>query len=208
MIKLLIADDHKVLLDGFLSIFEKVENIQVMGTANNGQQVLDFLKDQEVDIVLMDINMPVLNGVETCKKITKKFAAVKVIALSMYRQVSYIKRMKQNGAQGYLLKDDSSDTMIEAIQKVHEGEEYYSSQLKDILLNSVFQEKASKSTNVTKREKEVLEHIAKGLTNAEIGSKLFLSEHTIISHRKNLLSKFNAKNTADLVRIAMEKGII
>lgn len=208
MINILIADDHKVLMDGFISIFKNVEEFQVVASANNGKEVLELLSKTKVDIALLDINMPILNGVETCKKINKDYPDVKVIALSMYRQASFIKRMKQNGAKGYVLKDDSADILIEAIHKVHGGEEYYSDQLKNILMNNVFQEKNFDANSITKREKEVLELIAKGLTNKEISEKLFVSDHTAISHRKNLLSKFNAKNTADLVRIAMEKGLI
>ncbi len=208
MINILIADDHKVLMDGFVSIFKNVEDFHVVASVNNGQEVLDKLKETEVDIVLLDINMPVLNGVETCKKISKDYPQVKVIALSMYRESSFVKRMKQNGAKGYLLKDDSADIIIEAIHTVSKGKEYYSDQLKNILFNQVFEEKTFNTAAVTKREKEVLELIAEGMTNKEIGDKLFVSNHTIISHRKNLIEKFNAKNTAELVKLAIEKGVI
>ncbi len=208
MIKILIADDHKVLVDGFVALFEKVDDFQVIGTVNNGKEVLNTLSTSEVDIVLMDINMPVLNGVETCKRISKKYPNIKVIALSMYREASFVKRMKQNGAKGYILKDDSADTIIEAIHEIYKGKEYYSDQLKNILYNQVFTKRSTNTTAVTKREKEVLALIAEGMTNKEIGKKLFVSDHTIISHRKNLIEKFDAKNTAELVKLAIEKGII
>lgn len=208
MIKILIADDHTVLMDGFISIFENVNNFEVIDTVNNGEEVLKVLAEKEVDIILLDINMPVLNGVETCKKITKEYPTVKVIALSMYRQASFIKRMRQNGAKGYVLKDDTSEVIKEAILEVYNGGEYYSEQLKNIVMNNVFQEKRDDVSMVTKREKEVLELIAQGLTNKAISEKLFLSDHTVVSHRKNLISKFNAKNTAELVKITMEKGLI
>lgn len=208
MINILIADDHTVLMDGFISIFKNVDNFHVVASVNNGAKVLEVLAEKEVDIVLLDINMPVLNGVETCKKISKEYPEVKVIALSMYRQASFIKRMRQNGAKGYVLKDDTAEIITEAIQKVYQGREYYSEQLKNIVMNNVFQKEQSNVSMVTKREKEVLELIAQGLTNKGISEKLFLSDHTVVSHRKNLISKFNAKNTAELVRITMEKGII
>lgn len=208
MINILIADDHKVLRDGFISIFENVDDFNVVASVNNGKEVLKALSSTPVDVVLMDINMPELNGVEACKKISKKYPKVKVVALSMYRESSFVKRMKQNGAKGYLLKDDSAETIIDAIHEINKGKEYYSDQLKYHLYSEVFHEKRSNSTVITKREKEVLQLIANGMTNKEIGKKLFVSDHTIISHRKNLIEKFSAKNTAELVKLAVEKGVI
>jgi len=208
MINLLIADDHKVLLDGFLSIFEKEKDMNVVATATNGKEVLELLKTNVVDICLLDINMPEYNGVQTCKKIMKLYPHQKVVALSMYRQSSFIKRMKQSGAKGYMLKDDSADELIDAIRRVDNGEEYYSKQLKEILLNNIFEAKSSNQDKITKREQEVLNLLSEGFTNSEIAKKLFLSEHTIISHRKNLLSKLQAKNSVELVKIALEKGFI
>jgi len=208
MINIMIADDHKVLLDGFSAIINNIDNLQVVATSSNGEEVLDQLSSTEVDIILLDINMPILNGVETCKKITKRFPKVKVIALSMYGQRSFIKRMKQNGAKGYVLKDDSALVLIEAINIVYDGGEYYSKQVKELLINDVISMKSPFGDSLTNREKEVLELLAKGLTNNEIGETLFLSSHTIISHRKNMVQKFGAKNTAELIKITMEKGLI
>ena len=208
MIKLLIADDHKVLLDGFISIFEKETDLEVVATASNGIEVLSFLSTIKVGICLLDINMPELNGVQACKKIMKKYPAIKVIALSMYKQASFIKRMKQNGAKGYLLKDDTADELIEAIRTVDQGGEYYSKQLTQILMNNIFEKDDFNQDSITKREKEVLVLMCEGLTNRDISEKLFLSEHTIISHRKNLLIKLKAKNSVEMVKIALEKGLI
>lgn len=207
MIKLLIADDHKVLLDGFKSLFENISDIDVVATVKNGAEVLETLKNTKVDVVLLDINMPVLNGVEACKKIKKLYPEIKVVALSMYKEVSYVKRMKTYGASAYLLKDDSSEEIVKAIYKVNDGGEYFSMQLKDLLFNNVFSDDLGVVT-LTKREKEVIQLISEGLSNKEIGEKLILSTHTIDSHRKNLLSKFDAKNKAELVKKAMEKGML
>lgn len=207
MIKILIADDHKVLLDGFLSIFQSYNQIEVVATAANGQQVLDRLKEVEVDIALLDINMPILNGVETCKKIKTKFPKTKVIALSMYRQKSYIKRMIQHGAMGYLLKDDSAEEIIDAITSVHQGKKYFSRQLSSDVFDAQTN-RDQKIADITSREQEVLNLIAQGLSNKSIGLKLSISIHTVDSHRKSLLSKFQAKNAAELVRMASEKGLL
>lgn len=208
MVRLLIADDHQVLIDGFKSIFDYEEGIHVVATALNGQEVLDHLKDIEVDVILLDINMPVLNGVETTKRITKKYPAVKVIALSMYDQQSYFKRMMQYGARGYLLKNDPIDEILIAISTVMQGQRYISEKLRDQLSSIEFLTGSKQDVEISTRELDVLKLISEGMTDTEMAEKLFISSHTVNSHRKNLLSKFNAKNSAVLVKKALEKGLI
>lgn len=211
MIQLLIADDHQILLDGFKSIFDNIDDIEVVGTANNGQEVLDFVAQQVVDVILLDINMPVLNGVETCKRLTKLYPSIHVIALSMYDQQSYFKRMIQYGACGYLLKNDNIDEIEKAIRTVMSGEKYISSQLQEQFASIDFLAKTSRdnySAALSPRELDVLKLVAEGFTDPKIAEQLFISHHTVNSHRKKMLSKFNAKNTAELVKISMERGII
>lgn len=211
MIRLLIADDHQVLLDGFISIFDTIEDISVVGTAQNGREVLKFLENNSVDVILLDINMPVLNGVETCKKVTKLYPKVKVVALSMYDQQSYFKRMIQYGAKGYLLKNDGSEEIERAIRKVLDGGRYISSKMHSMLssIDYLAGKKVSlMGAEISPRELEVLSLVAEGLTDQQVASRLFISRHTVNSHRKSLLLKLDAKNTADLVRLAMEKGVI
>lgn len=210
MISLLIADDHQVLLDGFIAIFDTVNDIEVVCTAHNGTEVLARLESHQVDVVLLDINMPVLNGVETCKKLTKKHPQTKVIALSMYDQQSYFKRMMQYGAQGYLLKNDTAEVIEAAIRSVHNGEVYVSEQMKAKLtsIDYLIGKNTGSDPVISDREREVLQLIADGCTDQEVADRLYLSHHTANSHRKNLLSKMGAKNTAELIKITMEKGII
>ena len=211
MVNLLIADDHQVLLDGFISIFDKIDDIDVVATAHNGQEVLDYLEIHPVDIVLLDINMPILNGVETCKVIGKRYPDVKVVALSMYDQQSYFKRMMQYGAMGYLLKNDAVEEIERAIRLVLDGEKYVSTQLRDMLTSLNFlagNNKEVYGSEVSPRELEVLQWVAEGFTDPQIAEKLFISSHTVSSHRKNLILKFDAKNTAELVKKALERGII
>lgn len=211
MIRLIIADDHQVLLDGFNAIFDQIDDIEVVATAQNGKEVLNLLKTQQTDVILMDINMPVLNGVEACKKITKSYPGIKVIALTMYDQQSYFKRMIQYGAKGYLLKNDKADEIESAIRKVVEGGIYVSSQLQSMLTSIDFisgKKSSMMGFEISDREKEVLSHIAEGRTDQEISKLLFISFHTVNSHRKNLLLKMGAKNTAELVKKAMNKGIL
>lgn len=211
MIRLLIADDHQVLLDGFISLFDDVPDIEVVGTAKHGKEVLSFLEENEVDVILLDINMPVMNGVEACKKVSKKYPEIKVIALSMYDQQSYFKRMIQYGARGYLLKNDSAEEIEKAIRKVSDDGRYVSSQMQHALTSVEFISNNQKSKGVkdiSERELEVLGLIADGGTDQEIAKQLFISFHTANSHRKNLLLKFDAKNTAELVKKAIEQGRI
>ena len=211
MIRLLIADDHQVLLDGFISIFDEIEDIEVVATAHNGKEVLNYLKKNELDVILLDINMPVLNGVETCKLVSKKYPDVRVVALSMYDQQSYFKRMMQYGAKGYLLKNENTDEIVKAIRKVMEGGIFISAQLQSMMSSIDYISGKPSSllgTVLTPREKEVLLLISEGLTDQDISQKLFISHYTANSHRKNLLLKMDAKNTAELVKKAMEKGII
>lgn len=207
-IRIFIADDHQLLLDGMAKIIEDIPDMQLVGTALSGEDTLAYLKDHPVDVVLLDINLPGLNGVEICKRISKYHPEVKVLTLSMYKRPSYIQRMLQFGAMGYLLKDDRAEEIENGIRKVMQGEHYFSSQIKLDLLSILQQKNKAKSQEITDRELEVLECIAHGLTNQEISEKLFLSQHTIESHRKNILAKLEAKNTADLIRIAIEKGLI
>ncbi len=209
MITVLIADDHQVLLDGFVSIFDDIDDIKVVGTVSNGKQVLDFVSNNSPDIILLDINMPVLNGVETCKKLTNNHPDVAVIALSMYDQSSYYKRMMQYGAKGYLLKNDNAEEIIQAIREVNTGGIYVSSKMQVTIQGEAITKLSNPSSfDVSGRELEVLQEIAAGLTDQQIGKKLFISHYTVTSHRKKLFQKLQANNAAQLVRIAMEKGLI
>ncbi len=208
MTRLLLADDHQILLDGFVAILQGVDDMQVVATASDGKRVLDLLDEHEVDVVLLDINMPEMNGVETCKKITKKYPDVKVIALSMHKRPSFIKRMMQYGAMGYILKDDDATEIIKGIRRVMRGEKHFSLRVQDLVLEMNLEKRKSEGTEISEREVEVLRLISQGLTNQEIAEKLFLSFHTADSHRRNLVEKLGAKNTADLVRIGLERGYI
>ena len=207
MIQILIADDHQVLLDGFSAIIEKVEDMNVAATASNGLQVLEILKTIQIDIVLLDINMPVLNGVETCQEIQKNHPSVNVIALSMHKKQSFIKRMMQYGAKGYILKDDPSSEIILGIREVLLGNKFYSRRVMDVIL-SFDKTKTLEQSSISDREIEVLQLISEGMTNQRIADLLHLSPHTTESHRRHLLSKLDAKNTAELVRKGIAKGLI
>lgn len=211
MIRVFIADDHQVLLDGLNTLLESVDDLTVVGTAHNGQEVLDFLQKESVDVILLDINMPVLNGIETCKRLNKDFPDVKVLALSMYEKASFIQQMLKNGALGYILKNTGQDELVEAIRTVHAGEQYLSKVVSDTLMQSLIGKAAASRQYIpemTRREKEVLALIAKELTTQEISDELHISLNTVETHRKNLLSKFGVRNSVGLIKVALERGLL
>ena len=177
----------------------------------NGREVLDLIEEMVPDVILLDINMPVLDGVETCKRISKKYKKIKVMALSMYDQQSYFKRMMKFGAKGYLLKNDTAEEIVKAIRFVMEGGRYVSPQLSSIFSSIEFitnRQTPQTGLAISSRELEVLILIAEGNTNHGIGRQLHISHHTVNSHRKHLLAKLDAKNNAELVKKAMEKGVL
>lgn len=210
MIKLLIADDHQVLIEGLVELLNGFEHIEIVKTVNNGQQVLDALNDHNIDVILLDINMPILNGLDACKKIKQKYPDTKVLALTTLDKGSFIQQMLKNGASGYLLKNTSQDELITAIETVYRGETFINEQTNKILLNSLMNQKPNEAfiPTLTRREKEVLDLIAKEMTTNEISEALHISLNTVETHRRNLIQKFNVRNSVGLVREAMLKGIL
>lgn len=210
MIKLLIADDHQVLIQGLVELLNGLTHIQVTHTASNGQEVLDILGKNSIDVILLDINMPIMNGLDACKKITQKYPQTKVLALTTLNKGSFIQQMLKNGASGYLLKNTSQDELITAIETVYRGETFLNDQTNKILLNSLMNQKPNEAfiPTLTRREKEVLDLIAKEMTTTEMSKELHISLNTIETHRRNLIQKFNVRNSVGLVREAMLKGII
>ena len=188
-------------------------DIRCVAEAKTGTQVLQLLKENEVDLILMDINMPELNGIETCKLVKKDYPGIKILALSMFKEASMIKLMLENGASGYLLKNAGQDEVLEAIRKVHLGQEYYSFDVLQTVMRSLTkkgEENKSKPfiPSLTRREKQVLQLIVDEYTTAEIADKLFISFGTVETHRRNLLMKLDARNTAGLVRMALEYKLL
>jgi len=212
MIKLLIADDHKVFRDGINSIIDDVEDIQVVGQAADGREVLSQLEEVQPHVILMDISMNEAGGIETTLLVRKQYPNIKILALSMHEESNYIIKMLEAGASGYLLKDAGSSEMIKAIRAVASGATYYSQEVSAALVQQMTQDKKQKESRsgipLTKRELEVLELIAGEYTNPEIAEKLFISIRTVDTHRRNLIEKLAVKNTAGLVRYAIRKGLV
>lgn len=202
-IRVFIVDDHPMVIEGLSSMLRSQVSIELAGFATNAASCLGFFVNQSVDVVLMDINLPDNSGIELCALVKAKSPITKIIALSNFDQLSYVERMKESGASGYLLKNTPLAELMEAIETVNAGGAWW-----NYLEKFTNQMEAKQVMMLTRREKEVLGLIADGLTNVEIADKLFVSSSTVDSHRKNLISKLHVKNTAALVRFAFENKII
>ena len=205
-IRIIIADDHRVFIDGMKALLKEFPEMKVIAEAENGDQLIELVSTHQPDLVLTDIQMPVKDGIEATKEIHKRFPEIKIVALSMMNESIYIKKMLEAGASGYILKTVNKEELISTIQRVAAGEKYFSSEVTAQLMNN-FSDKSSQSNPadvLTKREKEILTLISQGLTDKEIAEKVFLSPLTITTHRKNILSKLGLKNKVELTRFAME----
>lgn len=203
MTRVFIVDDHPMVVEGIRSMLLQLQDIEVSGHAMNAASCLGYFVSNAADVVLLDINLPDQNGIEVCKELLKKRSELKIIALTNFDQLTYLQNMKDAGAKGYLLKNSSIDEIEKAIHAVINGKEYWLG--RDSVRESI---QDHNQPLLTRREIEVLKLIAEGLTNQEIADKLFVSASTVDSHRKNLISKLQAKNTAALVRTALENKII
>ena len=212
MIEIMIADDHRVFREGIVSILENTGEIKVIAQAQDGKQVMEQLHQVQPKLILMDISMGEAGGIETTKLVRENYPAIKVLVLSMHSESSYIVKMLEAGASGYLLKDAGSAELINAIKAVAEGHTYFSSQVSATLVDQLVKGKkpTERKTGITltKREIEVLRLIAEEYSNPEIAEKLFISIRTVDTHRRNLLEKLDVKNTAGLVKYAIKQGLV
>jgi DNA-binding NarL/FixJ family response regulator len=198
-----IVDDHYMVVEGIRSLLQNEKGIDWTGHAMNAASCLAFLERQLPDVILMDINLPDQSGIDLCKEVKEKHPSVFIIGLSTFNQQSFIQKMMDNGASGYVLKNATQKELTNAIETVVKGKTYLSEEATQTL-------RKDNGANIvlTRREKEVLELIADGMTNAEIAQKLFISVTTVDTHRKNLLTKMEAKNTASLVKMAALRGYL
>lgn len=206
MTKVYIVDDHAVVIEGIYSLLQKEKDIEMVGYAHNAANCLQYFANHTADVILMDISIPDMNGVDLCSIIKKKYPGIMVLALSTFNQGTYIRKMMESGASGYLLKNAGRHEIIEAIKLVVKGKTYFSFDAGQALKSNTEQQNAIPP--LTKREKEVLAHVAAGLTNTQIAELLFISIDTVDSHRKNLHAKLNVNNTAMLVRFAIEHNLV
>jgi len=212
MINVFIVDDHRMVIEGLQLLLQNESEIRVAGTALSGEEAIEAIPRQAVDVVLLDINMPGINGIDTCKQLLKLNPELKIIAISMHKESSLIKLMLRNGAKGYVLKNAGQDEVINAITSVNEGKNYLDDTVSEIMLKSVMNQSERKTSNpfpsLSPREKDVLQCILDELTTNEIADRLYISFGTVETHRRNMLIKTGARNTAGLVRIALEYELI
>jgi two-component system, NarL family, nitrate/nitrite response regulator NarL len=204
-IRVLVVDDHPMVLEGMKSLLANIEYVTLSGAASNAIEAMQVLKDIRVDVAIVDINLPNIDGLELTKKIKADYPLVHVLAMSTFKERSYIVQMIQNGASGYLLKSATKGEIEEAILSAQAGKLYLSLDINSVDVN---QKMNSPMPIISSREKEVLKLIADGLTSPQIADKLFISLHTVDSHRKNLLTKFNVNNTASLIKLAAKHSMI
>lgn len=198
-----IVDDHYIVIEGIASLLKNEREIEWMGHATNAASCLSFLKMQQPDVILMDINLPDASGIDLCQQVKALYPSIAVIGLSTFNQQTIIRNMIDNGASGYVLKNATREELLEAINTVLSGKDYLSAEA-----NLALRKNEAVMPPISRREKEVLQLIADGLTNAEVAEKLFISIPTVNTHRKSLLEKLEAKNTATLIGRAIKMGLI
>lgn len=218
MIKIALVDDHQLLIDGIELLLKEYPTVEITITAKNGKELIETLKNQEVDIIMLDINMPEMDGVETIKVLKKEFPAISTLILSTLDDTKLIRKMLQLGAMGYVLKNTSGKELIRAIETVYNGDYYFTSAIQRKVLALPKEKNTPKEkkkynreghhASLTKRELEVLKLIAEEYTGPEIAAHLFISINTVETHRKNMVQKLGVKNTIGLVKYAIKHGLV
>jgi DNA-binding NarL/FixJ family response regulator len=212
-ISIIMVDDHKMIRDGLKSFLASNDEFDIIAEAENGEECMALLKDLKPDVVLSDLNMPIMDGMELTKQISKHYPDIKVIVLTMFDESQHVKQILADGAKGYLLKNCSDDELKLAIKNVSNGGTYYSAEVTNIIMNSLRKVKTKVDSRLTMempltdREKEVLHLVVKEFTNQEIAEKLFISVRTVDAHKRNLLDKTGSKSVAGLVLYAIDKQL-
>lgn len=212
-IRIIIADDHKIFRQGVTELLTRESDIEVIGDIESREQLLNSLQENEVDLILMDIDMGETSGIELTSEVRSLYPDIRVLALSMHGDKNYIVKMLEAGASGYILKNAGREEMLDAIHTVAKGNTYFSSQVSAKLLEHITnpasaKRKKTQGIPLTEREIEVLKLIADEYSNPEIAEQLFISVRTVDTHRRNLLDKLGVKNTAGLVKYAIQKNLI
>jgi two-component system, NarL family, nitrate/nitrite response regulator NarL len=204
-INILLVDDHNMIIEGMKSILTTIPLVQVKATAANAFEAIAALRENNIEIAFVDINLPDISGIELCAKIKKEFPSVHVLGLSTFKQRSYVSQMIANGASGYLIKSAAKEEIEQAINDVMAGKMYFSMDINNTKPETIAENEVP---TLTRREKEILKLIAQGLTTNTIAQQLFVSPYTVETHRKNLLTKFEVGNTALLIKTAAAFGLL
>lgn len=212
MIRVLLVEDHALVRAGLRALLERAGDIHVLGEASNGQEGVELTQTLKPDVVIMDIMMPRLNGIQAAEHIQNLKLSAKVLLLSMYSEEGLVHQALQSGAKGYVLKTSVSEELLQAVRTVARGETYLSATISSIAMDNTLRPSASQSNNpldnLSPREKEILQLIAEEHTSVEIGEMLFISEKTVEKHRANLMEKLHVRNLAGMVRLAIKYGLI
>ncbi len=212
-IRILLADDHKIIRDGLRSLLLTESKYEIVGEAENGEMALDLTARLRPDLVIMDVNMPLMDGIDATRKISKDQPNSRVLALTMTNEQEHIRKMIDAGAMGYILKNSGQEELVSAIDTIVSGSNYFSDEVKDVIMQTMVRKQykndkiAGEAIPLTRREKDVLNLIVQEFTNYEIAQKLFISVRTVDAHRRNLLEKTGARNTAGLVKYALENNL-
>lgn len=209
--RIVMADDHQLFIDGMKSVIEKQEQYTVVATANSGAETLELLKQNQADLVLLDIEMQTIDGIETAKTIRELYPETRILMITMYSHINQIKKLMRIGVNGIILKENGQSELLRAIETVFAGHNYHSTEVTNALVNHLNPNNRPtglQRVSLTKREFEVLQCVAEGLTSPEIADKLFIAKTTINTHRKNIMEKLEVKNVAELIRYATEMGLL
>ncbi|MFH1421294.1 MAG: response regulator transcription factor [Planctomycetota bacterium] len=211
MIRIVIADDHEIIRDGLRTLFSKEADIKVIGEVSNGLSAVELVAETSPDVVIMDITMPDLNGIETARKITSLSPNTKIIALTMHSDRRFVMEMFKAGASGYILKDCAFDELSKAVHIIVKGHKYMSPKITDVVVDNCFQNKTKDESCafsvLTSREREVLQLISEGWSTKKTAVKLHVSNKTIETHRSQIMKKLGIHNIADLTKYAIREGL-
>jgi DNA-binding NarL/FixJ family response regulator len=210
-IRIIIADDHQLFREGLANLLSNSKDIEILAQAENGKEVINKAKELKPDVVIMDIGMPVMDGVEATQELLNELPNMKIVALSMHSDKQYIKGMFEAGAAGYLFKNCAYDELIKAIHTVYSGKKYLGEKITEIMIQDYLGKEENlpaTDSELTERESEILKLIAEGVSISDISDQLFVSVKTIGTHKQHILEKLNLKTTTDLVKYAIKKGII
>lgn len=207
-IRVVIADDHQVVLDGFIARLQMEAGIEVIGTASNGLEAINVVRELQPDVVLMDVSMPVMNGIEATSVIREENPNAKVLMLTMHDNREYIMKVMQVGAVGYMLKEISAEKMVQAIKTVNQGSTYFCESVTQTLFSQEVTPAAQKPNPLSRREEAVLKLVAQGHSSKKVASLLNISYRTVETHRQNIKHKLNLHSTAELAKYAVERGLV
>jgi DNA-binding NarL/FixJ family response regulator len=208
MTNIIIADDHCLVVEGIKLMLRSQADIHISGSAYSGEEVIKLVRQcDKVDLIIMDINMPGKDGIKATEYLKEHYPHIKVLVLTMYKKPEFIRQLLKSGASGYILKNTEQESLLDAVRTISSGGTFFTQEISRTVMDSLVGQPRNRTFELTQREKDVLRLIVEECTTPEIADKLYISTHTVETHRKNLLSKLNVRNTVGLVKYALENGI-